>query len=94
MSAQGADGTLPAAEQRHLFVYRGWRFNYSARRMATGVYRPVVVCLGQGQAEMSAKLPDDTEEIAYATEQEALRHAEQQAMRWVHDRTGSGQVQF
>jgi hypothetical protein len=39
-------------------------------------------------------LPPDTEEVGYATKQEALRHAEQQAMRWVHDRTGTGQAQF
>jgi hypothetical protein len=39
-------------------------------------------------------LPEDTEEIVYASEAEALRHAEQQAIRWVHDRTGTGQAQF
>jgi hypothetical protein len=81
-------------KQRHIFVYRGWRFAYSAPRMLTGVYRPVVVCLGQGTDEQETMLPDDTDEIAYATEAEALRHAQQQAMRWVHDRTGDGQGQF
>jgi hypothetical protein len=81
-------------QQRHMFVYRGWRFAYSAPRMRTGVYRPVVVCLGQGTDDQETMLPDDTDEIAYATEAEALRHAQQQAMRWVHDRTGDGQGQF
>lgn len=81
-------------EQRHEFVYRGWRFAYCARRMATGVYRPEVVCLGEGTATKETMLPNDTDEIAYATEAEALRHAQQQAMRWVHDRTGDGQGQL
>ena len=82
------------AEQRHEFVYRGWRFAYCARRMKTGVYRPEVVCLGEGAGTQATMLPDDTDEIAYATEAEALRHAQQQAMRWVHDRTGDGQGQL
>ncbi|MDQ0571125.1 hypothetical protein QFZ42_002959 [Variovorax paradoxus] len=80
--------------QRHIFLYRGWRFAYGARRMATGVYRPEVVCLGQQPGAEETMLPDDTDEIAYATEAEALRHAQQQAMRWVHDRTGDGQGQL
>lgn len=30
----------------------------------------------------------------YGTEAEAIRQAKQQAMRWVHDRTGDGQAQL
>lgn len=81
-------------QQRREFVYRGWRFAYGARRMNTGVYRPEVVCLGQEPDAQETVLPNDTDEIAYATEAEALRHAQQQAMRWVHDRTGDGQGQL
>jgi hypothetical protein len=81
-------------EQHHEFLYRGWRFRYCARPMSTGVYRPEVVCLGDGTSAQETTLPDDTDEIAYATEAEALRHAQQQAMRWVHDRTGDGQGQL
>ncbi|MDM0002740.1 hypothetical protein QTI24_29370 [Variovorax sp. J22P240] len=44
--------------------------------------------------EEETQLPNDTEEIVYGTEAEAIRHGEQQAMRWVHDRTGDGQGQF
>jgi hypothetical protein len=101
MSTQDQSGTEPGAastpgdeKQRHVFVYRGWRFAYSAPRTKTGVYRPVVICLGQGSDDRETMLPDDTDEIAYATEAEALRHAQQQAMRWVHDRTGDGQGQL
>ncbi|MDP9929170.1 hypothetical protein J2X90_002022 [Variovorax paradoxus] len=92
--APGSPSAAGDQQQRHIFVYRGWRFAYSAPRMRTGVYRPVVVCLGQGTDDQETMLPDDTDEIAYATEAEALRHAQQQAMRWVHDRTGDGQGQF
>lgn len=88
-----ADGDAGAAEC-HDFIYRGWRFIYSARRMAGDTYRPVVICLGQGPGHREQALPDDTDEIGYASEAEALRHAQQQAMRWVHDRTGDGQGRF
>jgi hypothetical protein len=62
--------------------------------MNPGVYRPEVICLGEGPGTQETMLPNDTDEIAYATEAEALRHAQQQAMRWVHDRTGDGQGQL
>jgi hypothetical protein len=88
------DAAESSAGECHDFDYRGWRFIYSARRMASGIYRPVVVCLGQVPGHREQALPDDTDEIGYASEAEALRHAEQQAMRWVHDRTGDGQGQF
>jgi hypothetical protein len=88
------DAAGSSAGECHDFDYRGWRFTYSARRMASGIYRPVVVCLGQGPGHREQALPDDTDEIGYASEAEALRHAEQQAVRWVHDRTGDGQGQF
>jgi hypothetical protein len=40
---------------------------------------------------LDSQLPSDTDNVAYGSEAEALRHAEQQAIRWVHDRTGGGQ---
>ncbi|BEP57757.1 hypothetical protein GmRootV118_50010 [Variovorax sp. V118] len=40
------------------------------------------------------RLPPDTDNVAYGSEAEALRHAEQQAVRWAHDRTGDGQGRF
>jgi hypothetical protein len=39
-------------EQNHEFVYRGWRFVYSARRMGTGVYRWVHDRTGDGQGQL------------------------------------------
>lgn len=92
------DGQPEVDEARGVFSYRGWRFLYGAERTATGLYKPVVRRLsrlaGPAEPAETERLPDDTEEIAYATESEAMRHAEQQAMRWVHDRTGDGRGQF
>ncbi len=77
----------------HSLEYRGFRFSLSAQPVRGG-YQPIA-CLVRGRADQpQARLPDDMEERAYGTEAEAIRHAEQQAMRWVHDRTGTGQTQF
>lgn len=77
----------------HFLEYRGFRFELDAES-APGGYRPVVVLLRTPEHEQETQLPNDTEEIVYGTEAEAIRHAEQQAMRWVHDRTGDGRGQF
>ena len=77
-----------------VFVYQGWIFECSARLTERGVFEPVAVCRGQDSQTADTRLPNDTDETAYATEAEALRHAQQQAMRWVHDRTGDGQGRF
>jgi hypothetical protein len=77
----------------HSLEYRGFRFELRAEPPQGG-YRPVVVLLRTPAAEEEALLPNDTEEIVYGTEAEATRHAERQAMRWVHDRTGDGRGQF
>ncbi|MDM0046792.1 hypothetical protein QTH91_20035 [Variovorax dokdonensis] len=81
-------------ESRREMRYRGWHFAYAALPAPGGHFTPVVELLSDGHAQESGLLPLDTEDIAYATEDEALRHAQQQAMRWVHDRTGDGQGQF
>ena len=97
-TASNPAGTPQVDETQGLMSYRGWQFSFGAQRTPTGLYRPVVQRLsgplGTSDGAGPALLPDDTEEIAYATEAEALRHAQQQAMRWVHDRTGDGQGQF
>jgi hypothetical protein len=78
----------------HSFAYRGFRFSLRAEPMNETMFRPVAL-LVDGPADLQGSaLPNDTGEVAYRTESEALRHAEQQAMRWVHDRTGTGQAQF
>jgi hypothetical protein len=77
----------------HTLAYRGFRFELGAAP-AQGGYRPTVVLVRSPAEAGETPLPEDTDEMAYRTEVEAIRHAEQQAMRWVHDRTGTGQAQF
>ncbi|MDM0032196.1 hypothetical protein QTI33_08620 [Variovorax sp. J22P271] len=77
----------------HSLEYRGFRFELRAQPVRGG-YQPIVVLVRTPAGEEEMRLPNDTEEIVYGTEAEATRHAEQQAMRWVHDRTGDGQGQF
>ncbi|WP_445288169.1 hypothetical protein [Variovorax atrisoli] len=94
ISSTGIEDPGPADPERLPFIYRGWRFECSVRPVGSGCFEPVVVCLGHGHRPVRARLPNDTDEIAYATRTEAMRHAQQQAMRWGHDRTGDGQGQF
>ncbi len=75
------------------FSYRGRLFLCRAERLDDQTYRPVVVCRGASPGEGDIELPADTDNASYGTEAEALRHAEQQAMRWVHDRTEGAQGQ-
>ena len=76
----------------HSLKFRGFRFALGTEP-ATGGYLPVVI-LEQGLgADPGTRLPIDTEERVYASEAEATQHAEQQAIRWVNDRTGMGNVQ-
>lgn len=85
--------SMPSSDG-HTLVYRNFHFSLHAKPMNGNTFRPVVVLL-EGPLDMrDIELPNDTDEFAYATEAEALRHAEQQAVRWVHDRTGTGQEQF
>ena len=67
--------------------YRGFHFDLGASPTQGG-YRPTVALVPPAELRVrpSAK---DTDETAYGTEVEAIRHAEQQEMRWVHDRTGT-----
>ena len=83
----------PFDERLATFTYRGWFFLCRAERIDDQTYRPVVRCQRHGNTDQDIELPADTDNASYATEAEALRHAEQQAMRWVHDRTGDGQGQ-
>ena len=84
----------PFDERLVTFSYMGRLFLCRAERLDDQTYRPVVVCRGRAPGQPDIELPDDTENVSYGTEAEALRHAEQQAMRWVHDRAGAGQGQF
>ncbi|WP_394791971.1 hypothetical protein [Rhodoferax sp.] len=74
------------------FAYHGCQFVCAAVPTGAGLYQPQVLYqFGLPGLEQIA-LPQDTE--PYATDAEAMRHAEQQAVRWVHDRSAGGQGQF
>jgi len=75
------------------FSFAGRAFVCAARHTDTGLFQPVVMY--QARADEGGgvvQLPLDTE--PYATVAEALRHGEQQVVRWMHDRTGDGQGRF
>ena len=86
------DPSTPSSDG-HSLEYRGFRFELRAAPVRGG-YQPIVVLVRTPADEEETQLPNDTEEVVYGTEAETIRHAEQQAMRWVHDRTGDGQGQF
>ncbi|RYF76508.1 MAG: hypothetical protein EOO22_01870 [Comamonadaceae bacterium] len=73
------------------FDYLGHRFECGAERQPSGDYQGVVWHLGPAPG-VRTQLPRDAD--PYSTEAEALRHAQQQAVRWTHDRTGDGQGRF
>lgn len=79
------------ADDPQHFHYRGCVFSCTALPCPGGTFGVRVRYLSgaHGPAE---DLPEDTE--PYRSEAEAQRHGQQQAMRWVHDRTGDGQGQF
>ncbi len=85
----------PAIEERLItFSYQGRLFLCRAERLNDQTYRPVVVCRAPTPDGEDTQLPNDTDNASYGSEAEALRHAEQQAVRWVHDRSGDGQGQL
>lgn len=91
------DASDGVGERLLTFTYLGWWFSCGTRRVDDETFEPLVFCrmdadgVPQGP---SRRLPPDTDNTAYGSEAEALRHAEQQAIRWAHDRTGDGQGQF
>ncbi|SDC23918.1 hypothetical protein SAMN05444679_10218 [Variovorax sp. CF079] len=58
-----------------------------AQGAAPGIRNSSLYLTGLPGTEQIA-LPEDSD--PYASAPEAWRHAEQQAVRWVHDRTGDG----
>ncbi len=74
------------------FEYHNGHFLLSVEVTASGLYLPHVL-YRHGFANIEQiGLPVDCD--PYVSEAEAWRHAEQQAVRWVHDRTGDGQGRF
>ncbi len=79
------------AKLPHAFAYGGMAFFLSAEADLNGTFRPVVsrvLTPADGGIEM---LPQDTE--AYGSEAEALRHCEEQAVRWVREHGGDARGQ-
>ena len=74
------------------FEYQGCHFMCIAVKKDNSLYLPRVVYQFGVPGHPQGPLPIDTE--PYATEAEAIRHAQQQAVRWVHDMQGDGQGQF
>ncbi|MEJ8851907.1 hypothetical protein [Variovorax rhizosphaerae] len=74
------------------FRYRDCEFLLSVERTGQDLFLPhVLYRSGLPNLEQQA-LPVDAD--PYASSEEAWRHCEQQAVRWVHDRTGDGQGRF
>lgn len=88
VATETADGVI---DRSVTFSYRGWLFRCGTKRIDADTYEPVVFCRLDAPGAQAQRLPSDTENTAYGSEVEALRHAEQQAIRWVHDHTGEGQ---
>lgn len=74
------------------FEYRGCHFTCSAVETENSYFQPLVVYQNGVLGQQQGHLPVDTS--PYITAAEALRHAQQQAVRWVHDQEGEGQGQF
>ena len=76
----------------HSFQYRGGQFVLSIVPAGPDLFQAHVL-YEHGLAGLErCALPLDGD--PYASPEEAWRHAEQQAVRWVHDRCGDGRAQF
>ena len=82
----------PAGATVAPFEYHGCHFTFCIVARGPEAYEPHVLYRYGLPGLEQQPLPQDTE--AYAGAEEAMRHAEQQAVRWVHDRTGDGQGRF
>jgi hypothetical protein len=74
------------------FLYKGRVFVCAARLTEEGLFQPVVTRQASDGEGGTTELPPDT--APYASAAEAVRHAEQQAVRWTHDLLGEGQAKF
>ena len=74
------------------FEYRGIHFRLSVVPAGLDLFTPHVLYAHGLRGTERLALPVDAD--PYASADEAWRHAEQQAVRWVKDRTGDGQGQF
>jgi hypothetical protein len=74
------------------FRYRDCEFRISVQRTGADLFLPHVLYRAGLRGVEQVALPVDAD--PYASADEAWRHGEQQAVRWVHDRTGDGQGRF
>ena len=74
------------------FEYRGIHFRLSVVPAGPDLFTPHVLYEHGLRGTEQLALPVDVD--PYASANEAWRHAEQQAVRWVNDRTGDGKGQF
>lgn len=73
-----------------LFVYRGYHFLCTAEKEKPAQFRPVLIRRLGWPSDKTVVLLGDTD--LCRTEAEALRHAEQQAMKWVDSRMVAGAI--
>ena len=72
------------------FSFAGRAFVCAARRTDDGRFQPVVMYQAKAD-EGGGVMHLPLEAGPYATVLEALRHAEEQVVRWMHDCAGNGQ---
>lgn len=89
---QTSDDAPPTSIESRPFEYDGFRFTLRVITDSPSVFQPLVRYETSRLGLESQALPKDA--APYASAAEAWRHAEQQAVRWVHDRTGDGQGRF
>ena len=74
------------------FNYQDFYFRFELNQSADHYFQSRVFCIKGPLIEEAIELLPDT--APYRTEAKALRHAEQHAVRWVHDRSGDPRGQF
>jgi hypothetical protein len=74
------------------FIYGGCRFVCQVEHVLDDAFQPHVRYESGMPGVAATALQDDTQ--PYTTMAEASRHAQQQAIRWVHDHQGDGAGRF
>ena len=74
------------------FIYSECQFVYLVEHISDEAFQPHVRYESGMPGIDSTTLQDDT--APYRTVAEAMRHAQQQAIRWVHDHQGDGTGRF
>lgn len=75
-----------------VFHYKGCHFLLDVQETDAHLFLPHVLYQSGLPGIEQLALPPDAD--PYGSAAEAWRHAQQQAVRWVHDRTGDGRGRF